>query len=73
MNRDFADVVIKNHPRNAIHPIHRRQMVKTPAAALLPQALSFLETNGEPLPEQLGRLMRSGQNSSRSISLKQPI
>lgn len=57
MNRAFADVVIENH-RLGLPVIQflDGQMVETPAESLLPLARRFLETNGEPLPEQVGML-----------------
>ena len=56
MNRAFADVVIENH-RLGLPVIQylNGEMVETPAESLLPQAQRFLETNGEPLPGQVGQ------------------
>ena len=55
MNRAFADVVIENH-RLGLPVIQflDGQMVETPAESLLSLAHGFLETNGEPLPAQVG-------------------
>ena len=55
MNRAYADVVIENH-RLGLPVIQfiDGQVVETPTVSLLPQALRFLETNGELLPEQVG-------------------
>ena len=55
MNRAFADVVIENH-RLGLPVIHylNGEMVETPAESLLPLAHRPLETNGEPLPGQVG-------------------
>ena len=57
MNCAFADVVIENH-RLGLPVIQylNGEMVETPAESLLPQAQRFLETNGEPLPGQVGSL-----------------
>lgn len=57
MNRAFADVVLENHRLGlpVIQYLDGR-MVETPAASLLPLAQRYLETNGEPLPEQVGQL-----------------
>ena len=55
MNRAYARVVIENH-QLGLPVIQYRdgKVVETPTEDLLPLALRFLETNGEPLPEQLG-------------------
>ena len=55
MNRAFARVVIENH-RLGLPVIQylNGEMMETPAESLLPQAQRFLETNGEPLPAQVG-------------------
>lgn len=57
MNRAFAGVVIENH-RLGLPVIQclNGEMVETPAKSLLSQAQRFLETNGEPLPEQVGEM-----------------
>lgn len=54
MNR-LARVVIENH-RLGLPVIQclNGEMVETPAESLLPKAQRFLETNGEPLPGQVG-------------------
>ena len=55
MNRAFADVVIENHRLGLpVIQLMDGEMVETPAESLLPLAKRFLETNGEPLPGQLG-------------------
>ena len=53
----FADVVIENH-RLGLPVIQylNGEMVETPAESLLPQAQRLLETNGEPLPGQVGQM-----------------
>jgi hypothetical protein len=55
MNRAYAGVVVENH-RLGLPVIQYRdgQVVETPTEELLPQALRYLETNGEPLPFQIG-------------------
>ena len=55
MNRAFADVVVENH-RLGLPVLQWRDggVARVPAEELLPQALRFLETNGEPTPEQIG-------------------
>lgn len=56
MNRAFADVVIENHRLGLpVIQLIDGEMVETPAESLLPLARRFLETNGEPLPSQVGR------------------
>ena len=55
MNRAFASVVIENHQLGL--PVIQYvdgEMVETPAESLLPLAKRYLETNGEPLPSQIG-------------------
>ena len=55
MNLAYADVVVENH-RLGLPVLQWRngEVAKVPAAELLPQALRYLETNGEPTPEQIG-------------------
>lgn len=55
MNRAYAKVVIENH-RLGLPVLQWRNgaVAKVPAEELLPQALRYLETNGEPTPEQIG-------------------
>ena len=55
MNRAFAHAVIENH-RFGLPMIQYidGQVVETPSETLLPLAHCYLETNGEPLPEQVG-------------------
>lgn len=56
MNRAFAKVVMENH-RLGLPVIQWRNgaVAKVPAEELLPMARRFLETNGEPTPEQIGQ------------------
>jgi hypothetical protein len=55
MNLAYADVVVENH-RLGLPVIQYRngKTVETPTEELLPQALRYLATNGEPTPEQIG-------------------
>ena len=55
MNLAYADVVVENH-RLGMPVIQYRdgKTVEVPAEELLPQALQYLATNGEPTPEQIG-------------------
>lgn len=55
MNRAYAKVVVENHKLGLpVIQYRNGQMVETPAEELLPLALHYLETNGEPSSEQLG-------------------
>ncbi len=72
MNRAFAGVVIENHhPGLPVIQYLNGQMVETPAESLLPRARRFLETNGEPLPEQVGSSWRLNPPESPA-NLTQP-
>jgi hypothetical protein len=55
MNLAYADVVVENH-RLGLPVIQYRhgKTVETPTEELLPLALHFLATNGEPTPAQIG-------------------
>ncbi len=55
MNRAYAKVVLENH-RLGMPVIQWRNgaVAEVPTEELLPLALRFLETNGEPTPEQIG-------------------
>ena len=55
MNLAYADVVLENH-RLGMPVIQWRNgaVAEVPTEELLPLALRFLETNGEPTPEQIG-------------------
>jgi len=55
MNRAYAGVVIENH-HLGMPVIQWRDgaVAEVPTEELLPLALRFLETNGEPTPEQIG-------------------
>jgi hypothetical protein len=60
MNMAFADVVIENH-RLGLPVLQWRDgaVARVPAEELLPLALRFMETNGEPTPEQIGAAAQS--------------
>jgi hypothetical protein len=55
MNRAYAKVVVENHHLGLpVIQYRNGKTVETPTEELLPQALRYLATNGEPTPEQIG-------------------